>query len=109
MKTKLSEISDKIANLGNSDNDPNNNNSDPDTSQLAADAPTREISKSEINDSLFTSRSQCPLDNELNMDFFGHQVTHTFSYSVICDALNTLSYLVMIIAYMYSAIIVSRS
>lgn len=113
MKSKLSEIVDKISNLSNSnDNDSTDDNTEVDTSALAADTPTRQLTEHEIKDNLFvsaSSSSQCPQDNVLNMNFMGYTLTHSFSYLAICDALRMLSYLVMIFAYMYSAIIVSRS
>lgn len=113
MKSKLSEILEKISNLSNANgNNSNDNDKEVDTSALAADTPTRQLTEHEIKDNLFvssSSSSQCPQDNVLNMNFMGYTLTHSFSYAAICDALHMLSYLVMIFAYMYSAIIVSRS
>lgn len=114
VRDKLNEIADKIANLGNGSGGNNNGNGenewgDVDTSPFTADLPVREIEQKQLSENLFSYNAQCPPDNTLNMNFLGHSVTYTFSYSQICDALHILGYFVLLMAYLYAAYIVSRA
>lgn len=107
----LGEISQKIQNLGNSnggDNGNGNGYGDVDTSDLYAETPISETDQHYLNQNLFEWNDQCPPDNELNLNFMGSTITYNFSYIDICDALYSLSFIVMILAYMISIYIVSR-
>jgi hypothetical protein len=112
IKNLLSEISEKIQNLGNSgggDGEGNGNGyGEVDTSDLYAETPISDTDEHYLNQNLFSSNEQCPADNVLNLNFMGSNITYNFSYLEICDALYSLSFIVMILAYMISIYIVSR-
>ena len=112
IKNLLGEISEKIQNLGNSgggDGEGNGNGyGEVDTSDLYAETPISDTDEHYLNENLFSSNEQCPADNVLNLNFMGSNITYNFSYLQICDALYSLSFIVMILAYMISIYIVSR-
>ena len=109
IKNVLNEISQKIQNLGNSNGDGNGDgNGEVDTSELSAETPFSETEQHYLNENLFSSNEQCPPDNVLNLNFMGNNITYNFSYYQICDALYSLSFIVMILAYMVAIYIVSR-
>lgn len=116
IKNLLSEISEKIQNLGNSNNGDGDGDGDGygdgygevDTSDLYAETPISDTEQQHLNQNLFSSNEQCPPDNVLNLNFMGNNITYNFSYYEICNALYSLSFIVMILAYMISIYIVSR-
>jgi hypothetical protein len=112
IKNQLGEISQKIQNLGNSNGGGNGNNGNDggnvDTSDLHAETPISDTEQQHLNENLFSSNEQCPPDNVLNLNFMGNNITYNFSYYEICNALYSLSFIVMILAYMISIYIVSR-
>jgi hypothetical protein len=113
IKNLLSEISQKIQNLGNSNNNGDGDgdgdgDGEVDTSELSAEMSFSETDQHYLNENLFSSNDQCPADNVLNLNFMGNNITYNFSYAEICNALYSLSFIVMILAYMVSIYIVSR-
>ncbi|WP_151838141.1 MULTISPECIES: virulence factor TspB C-terminal domain-related protein [unclassified Acinetobacter] len=107
---KLNEIAQKIG--GNTNNNGNNGNNDwgnVDTSPFTADLPVRDVDRQQLSENLFISNAQCPADKVFDSTILGHSVSFSFSYSNICDFLHMFGYLVMIIAYLYAAYILSRA
>jgi hypothetical protein len=113
IKNLLGEISQKIQNLGNSNGGGDGDGygdgyGEVDTSELSAETPFSDTEQHYLNENLFSSNDQCPADNVLNLNFMGNNITYNFSYAEICNALYSLSFIVMILAYMISIYIVSR-
>ncbi|WP_151838140.1 MULTISPECIES: virulence factor TspB C-terminal domain-related protein [unclassified Acinetobacter] len=101
--TNLGLISSKL------DSNPNNHNPDSghenvDTSPLNAFVSPVDIKSNVIDQSIFTSNSQCPPDRKFVMWGF----TYDFKFGMLCDALHKLGFLVMFIALILSAYIISR-
>lgn len=108
----LREISGKLTNISNGDGSGNGNDwgGDVDTSGLEANIPLQPTQTHKLKENLFNSNAQCPPDNILSLNFSGHTITHKFSYVEICNALNMLSFLVMIGAYLLAVhIIVTKT
>ncbi|MBR7691961.1 virulence factor TspB C-terminal domain-related protein [Acinetobacter nosocomialis] len=77
-----------------------------DTSSLKADVPSQEFSAQTLDTGSFKSNPQCPADVSLALPGLG---SYTFSYSRFCDALQLAGYFIMIAAYLYAALIVSKA
>ena len=77
-----------------------------DTSSLKADLPSQEVSAQTLDTGSFKSNPQCPADVSLALPGLG---SYTFSYSRFCDALQLAGYFIMIAAYLYAALIVSKA
>ncbi|MHC3104125.1 virulence factor TspB C-terminal domain-related protein [Acinetobacter nosocomialis] len=77
-----------------------------DTSSLKADLPTQEVAAKNLDTGAFQASPQCPPDVVLVLPALG---SYTFSYSRFCDALQIAGYFIMIAAYMYAALIVSKA
>ncbi|MEN8287207.1 virulence factor TspB C-terminal domain-related protein [Acinetobacter baumannii] len=77
-----------------------------DTSSLKADLPTQEVAAQNLDTGAFQSNPQCPPDVVLVLPALG---SYTFSYSRFCDALQIAGYFIMIAAYMFAALIVSKA
>lgn len=115
---KLGEISDKIGNLVTGSGNPNGGDGNggdgeangTDTSALDADVPF--ISNDDVpqlDQNLFSNDSQCPEPKILNLDFMGSTISYSFEFTEICNTLNFLSYIVMIISYLISSYIIIRA
>lgn len=100
----FTSLSDGLDKLGDSSSDSSDQDKEVDTSELAADVPFHEIQKSDISDSLFTSRAQCPPDRI----FTSWNSSYHFSYQKICDVLQKLSFIVMLLAFVTSIKIIVR-
>lgn len=122
---KLGEIGDKIGNLaggnGNGGNGNGNGNGDgegdaegdgngTDTSGLEADVPfiTNE-ELPQLDENLFGNNAQCPEPKVLSMPFMGSSISYDFEFTEICNSLNYLSYIVMIMSYLISCYIIIRA
>lgn len=77
-----------------------------DTSSLKADLPSQEVSSQSLDAGFFQSSPQCPPDVALALPGLG---SYTFSYSRFCDALQIAGYFIMIAAYFFAALIVSKA
>ncbi|WP_284078362.1 virulence factor TspB C-terminal domain-related protein [Acinetobacter nosocomialis] len=77
-----------------------------DTSSLKADLPTQEVAAKNLDTGAFQASPQCPPDVVLVLPALG---SYTFSYSRFCDALQIAGYFIMIAAYMFAALIVSKA
>lgn len=77
-----------------------------DTSPLKADLPTQEVAAKNLDTGAFQASPQCPPDVVLVLPALG---SYTFSYSRFCDALQIAGYFIMIAAYMFAALIVSKA
>lgn len=77
-----------------------------DTSSLQAKLPTQEVSNQTLDTGYFRSTPSCPPDVSLVLPALG---SYTFSYAKFCDALQIAGYLIMIAAYMFAALIVSKA
>jgi len=101
----FTSISDALDNVPDTDTDTDDTgDKEVDTSALAADVPFHEIQKSDISDSIFTSRAQCPPDRI----FTSWNSSYHFSYQKICDVLQKLSFIVMLLAFITSINIIVR-
>ncbi|KXZ67579.1 Chromosome partition protein Smc [Acinetobacter venetianus] len=78
---------------------------EPDVSGLQQDLPEREIEQRSIVTTLFTSSAQCPPDNTLYL----MGMSYTYSFADLCYYLRMLGYLIMTVAYLYAARIVSQA
>lgn len=103
---KLSLMTDKIGNSGNSGSE-NPPEQEVDTSQLQADVPFNQTDKQQISSNIFSSKSQCPQSRVLSLPKYG--ISYEFSFDQICSFLSLLSYFVMIIAYVIAAYIVVKA
>lgn len=99
----FTSISDGLDDLPDADSN-TNTEEEVDTSALAANVPFRDIQKSDISDSIFTSRAQCPPDRI----FTSWNSSYHFSYQKICDVLQKLSFIVMLLAFVTSINIIVR-
>lgn len=109
---KLGEIAEKIKNLatgGGGHNGDGEWSGGVDTSGFETDLPVKQLTQQQFKENLFSYSAQCPSDTVLNMSFMGGNVHHEFSYEKICETFQWLGYLVMIMAYLYGAYIVSRA
>ncbi|WP_171496358.1 virulence factor TspB C-terminal domain-related protein [Acinetobacter nosocomialis] len=77
-----------------------------DTSSLKADLPSEEVSSQTLDSGSFQSNPQCPPDVALALPGLG---SYVFSYSRFCDALQIAGYFIMIAAYFFAALIVSKA
>lgn len=100
----FTSLSDALDNFGGGSSDSQDQDKEVDTSELAADVPFHEIQKSDISDSIFKSRAQCPSDRI----FTSWNSSYHFSYQKICDVLQKLSFIVMLLAFVTSINIIVR-
>ena len=124
---KLGEIADKIGNIaggnGNGGNGTGNGNGNgdgegdgdgdgngTDTSGLEADVLfiTNE-EMPQLDQNLFGNNAQCPEPKVLSMPFMGSSISYDFEFTEICNSLNYLSYIVMIMSYLISCYIIIRA
>lgn len=80
-----------------------------DTSPFHVETPYVDMYDRQIDQNIFSSSPSCPPDSNLNMTFAGRSFGYSFSYEPICSAFNTLSFIIMTLAYCYAAYIVSKA
>lgn len=81
-----------------------------DTSSMEATLPEKQLTPQSFNLGLYGSSPQCPADRTLSMSLLGRSsFSYTFSFSMLCEKLALFGQLIMIIAYLYSAHIITRN
>ncbi len=98
----LDDVSNAVDNINFGEN--TNNNNDYDTSLFNADVPFRELNETLLDKNKFSSHPSCPADNTFTI----WTKTYSFSYVRICNALETLSHLVMILSLIIASYIIVR-
>lgn len=70
--------------------------------------PTKDIpAERQIKTDLYASNAECIPNKTLNLQLGG--ISYDFSFQPICDGLHMLSFLIMALAYIYGAIIITRA
>lgn len=83
---------------------------DADTSSMTdVEVPEKQLDEKSFSENLYSSSAQCPADRTLSFKLLGRaDFTKTFSFQMLCDHLSIFGQLIMLVAYIYAARIVTR-